>query len=153
MVKTFSKKDINESLRQLMTLNLQISTKTEELSRWREISEKTSGIAYSHAKTSGTSRSRVEDCIIKIDAIERTIKKDVEKLLLLKTRISRIIEKINDPVSKSLLSLRYLNAMSWEQVAEFMDYSYVHVVNRLHPKALNKFDDLYSEPAIKEEQK
>ena len=145
--KTYSKKDINDNLRQLMTLELQISTKTEELSRWREISEKTAGIAYSHAKTGrmGGRGSRIEDCVLKIDAIERVIKDDVEKLLLLKTRISGIIEKINDPVCKSLLSLRYLNAMSWEQVAEFMNYSYVHVVNRLHPKALNKFDALYSE--------
>ena len=141
MVKTFSKKDINDSLRQVMTLNLQISAKTEELSRWREISEKTAGIAYSHAKAGNTGRSRVEDCIVKIDAIERAIKNDVDKLMLLKARISGIIEKINDPVSKSLLSLRYLNAMSWEQVAEFMDYSYVHIVHRLHPKALKKFGE------------
>jgi len=151
MVKTFSKKDINENLRQVMNLNLQISTKTEELSRWREISEKTAGIAYSHAKSGIRGGSRVEDCILKIDAIERAIKTDVENLMLLKERISRIIERISDPVCKSLLSLRYLNAMSWEQVAEFMNYSYVHIVHRLHPKALDKFNDLYSQASANSE--
>ena len=145
MVKMFSKKDINENLRMLMNLNLQIDTKSEELKRWREISEKTSGLNYSHAKSGIRGGSRTEDYIIKIDAIERSIKADVEKLMRLKDKISGIIDKINDPVCKSLLSLRYLNCMSWEQVAEFMDYSYVHVVHRLHPKALDKFNILYCE--------
>ena len=142
MVKTFSKKDIHENLRQVMNLNLQIGTKAEELSRWREISEKASGTSYSHAKSGRRGGSMLEDCVMKIDSIERAIKSDVEDLMLLKERISRVIDKINDPVCKSLLSLRYLNGMSWEQVAEAMEYSYVHVVNRLHPKALKMFREV-----------
>jgi len=145
MIKTFSKKDINKSLRRVMSLNMQISAKTEELLRWRELSEKTSGAAYSHAKSSVRRGNRIEDCIIKIDAIERAIKADLDKLMLLEGRISETIERMNDPVCESLLRLRYLNAMSWERVAECMDYSYVHIVHRLHPKALEKFDGLYSE--------
>ena len=143
MIRTFSKRDINDKLRQVMSLNLQINTKAEELARWREISEKASGLAYSHAKSGPNSGSRIEDCIIKIDAIERAIKIDVENLMLLKDKISGVIDRISDPISKSLLSLRYLNGMSWEQVAEFINYSYVHTVHRLHPKALDKFNDLY----------
>jgi DNA-directed RNA polymerase specialized sigma subunit len=143
MVKTFSKKDIHENLRQVMNLNLQINTKSKELSQWREISESASGISYSHAKSGRKIGSRIEDCIIKIDAIEQAIKNDVENLMLLKARISQIIDRISDPACKSLLSLRYLSGMSWEEVAEFMDYSYVHIVHRLHPKALEKFGDAY----------
>ena len=145
MVKMFSKKDINENLRAVMNLSLQIDTKNEELKRWRELSQRAAGIYYSHAKSGIRGGSRTEDYIIKIDAIESSIEADVEKLVLLKNKITLIINKINDPVCKSLLSLRYLNCMSWEQVAEFMDYSYVHVVHRLHPKALDKFNILYCE--------
>ena len=143
MVKMFSKKDIHESLRQVMNLNLQINAKTKELARWREISEKASGIVYSHAKsgTKGGSGSRIEDCIIKIDAIEQSLRNDISSLLLLKARISNIINKISDPACKSLLSLRYLSGMNWEEVADFMVYSYVHIVHRLHPKALEKFGE------------
>ena len=40
------------------------------------------------------------------------------------------------------LKLRYLCGMPWEEVAEVMDYSYVHIVHRLHPKALEKFKEV-----------
>ena len=143
MVRTFSKRNINDKLRQVLSLNLQISTKAEELARWREISEKTSGIIYSHAKSGRGRSSRVEDSVIKIDAIERAIKTDVENLMVLQNKISGVINKINDPVSRSVLSLRYISGMSWERVAEMIDYSYTHTVHRLHPKALDKFNDLY----------
>lgn len=143
MVKTFTKKDIHENLRQIMNLNLQINAKTRELSRWREISENAAGVSYSHTKSSRTFGSRIEDLIIKIDEVEQAIKNDVENLMLLKSQVSKIIEKINDPPCQILLSLRYLSGMSWEEVAEFMDYSYVHIVHRLHPKALEKFGDAY----------
>jgi DNA-directed RNA polymerase specialized sigma subunit len=141
MIKIFSKIDIQDDLRQVMRLNMQLSAKAEELARWREISEKAPGIFYSHTKAAGENKSRIEENIVRITSIENSIQKDVQKLLTLKDRLSRIIETIGDPTSKTLLSLRYLSGMNWEQVAEFMDYSYVHVVHRLHPKALKKLSE------------
>jgi len=148
----FSKKEIPESLLSVMYLHLQIGAKTKELSRWRKIAEKASGIVYSHAPGSGgkgRGGSRIEDCIAIIDEIERAITEDMASLVDLKARLSGVIKKISCPRCQSLLSLRYLCGMSWEEVAEAMDYSYVHIVNRLHPKALEQFKDKGSDDKIK----
>ena len=142
-MRTYSKKDVPERLLSAMYLNLQINAKTKELYRWREISKKASGIVYSHAPGSGgRGGSRIEDCIVKIDIFERAIADDVEELVSLKARLSGIIKKVSCPRCQILLSLRYLCGMNWEEVAEVMEYSYVHVVGRLHPKALEQFKSI-----------
>jgi len=142
MRKTFSKKEIPDTLRTAMNLNLQIDAKTQELSRWREIAGKASGAVFSHSPAQRSYKSRVEDCIVRIDLIEQAIAKDMDKLVNLKTMLHDAIQKISDPKCQTLLSLRYLCGMGWEEVAETMDYSYVHIVHRLHPKALEKFEEV-----------
>lgn len=37
-----------------------------------------------------------------------------------------------------LMRYRYIDSMTWEQIAVKINYSYVHVVHRLHPSALAK---------------
>lgn len=138
-MKTFSKKEIPDNLRTAMDLSLQISAKTQELSRWREIAEKASGAVFSHAPGHRSNKSRMEDCIIRIDSIEQSIASDMDDFIRLKNMLSDTIKKVGDPKYQTLLSLRYLCGMPWEQVAEAMEYSYVHIVHRLHPKALEKF--------------
>ena len=148
--KTFSRRDIPESLRELMSLDMQIDTKAQELSRWREISQKAAGPSYTRAGGPGSrTGSMIEDCVIKIEAIERAIASDVDKLVALRHSISMVIDSTGDPLCISLLSLRYLNGMSWERVAECMNYSYSHIVHRLHPRALAKFSTAYSEAESK----
>ena len=141
-MKMYSKKIIPEGLHKAMSLNLQINAKTQELSRWREIAEKASGAIFSHAPSHRNNKSRVEDSIIRIDMIEQAIANDVNNLVNLKAILYDTICKINDPKCQTLLSLRYLCGMPWEEVAEVMDYSYVHVVHRLHPVALQKFKEV-----------
>jgi len=140
MAKIYSKKTIPENLLLAMRLNLQINAKTQELSRWREISEKAAGIIYSHAQSDKRNGSRIEDCLVKIEAIELSIKNDLDNLVQLQVLLSDIIGKISDSTCQTLLRLRYLCGMGWDEVAEVMDYSYLHVVHRLHPKALEKFN-------------
>ena len=142
MTKTFSKKDIPANLRTAMNLNLQINAKTKELSRWHEIAVKASGTVFSHAPGHRSNKSRIEDFVIRIDLIEQAIASDMDNLVNLKTILYDIIQKISDPKCQTLLSLRYMCGMTWEEVAEAMDYSYVHIVHRLHPKALEKFKEV-----------
>ena len=142
MMKTFNKKDIPEDLRTAMNLNIQVNAKTIELSRWREIAQKASGAVFSHVPGHRSNKSRVEDCVIRIDTIEQAIATDMDNLMNLTKIISDTIRKISDPKYQTLLNLRYLCGMPWEKVAEVMDYSYVHIVHRLHPKALEKFEEV-----------
>lgn len=44
-----------------------------------------------------------------------------------------------------ILILRYLNFQTWEMIACKMNYSYVHIVHNLHPKALRAIEKVLKE--------
>ena len=52
------------------------------------------------------------------------------------------IDKVENGTYRLLLTLRYIRFMTWEQVAEEMNYSYVHVVYNLHSAALRQVKEL-----------
>lgn len=49
--------------------------------------------------------------------------------------IYRSVEKIGDETEKRVLRLKYFDGMSWEQVAEEMNYS-IRQIHNIHKKAL-----------------
>ena len=73
------------------------------------------------------------------------INKKEAELLVYKSRMHNLINRLDNPTYRTLLSLRYINCKTWEQVAEDMHYSYVHIVHRLHPMALNEVNKYYLE--------
>lgn len=56
----------------------------------------------------------------------------------------RLINKVSNTTYRTLLIEYYINCKSWEDVGTDMHYSYVHIVNRLHPQALNEINKHYS---------
>ena len=73
-----------------------------------------------------------------------SLKKDMDTLFKLKEKISDTISQIEESECKTLLIHRYICGKKWDKVAKDMGYSYVHVVHRLHPKALMKISELNS---------
>lgn len=142
------KTDIQEKLLLTMKINKSIEAKLEEISYWKTLAAKAESVYYSDAGgtkgSGGKKRSKIEDCICKIATIEDSLKKDMDNLFKLKENISNTIDKIKEPEFKSLLIHRYLFGKKWENVAKDMGYSYVHVVHRLHPRALKKVSELDS---------
>ena len=143
--------EIEKLFESTANLNMQVDAKLGEISYWRNLASKTEVIFSS--VNSGASRkpgSKIEDCVIKITDIEESLKNDMNKIIELKTRTMQIIDKIDIPEYKSLLIHRYICDKTWEEIAEAMDYSYVHVVNRLHPRALARVNKINAVPEIKE---
>jgi len=147
-MKRNSKTDIQLNLLQTAQINMQIEAKLEEISYWRKLASKAESVYYSDTGgtkgSGGRKNSKIEDCVCKIVTIEDSLKKDMDKLFQLKKKISDTINRVQEPECKTLLIHRYLCGKTWEKIAEDMGYSYVHVVHRLHPKALKKISDLNS---------
>jgi len=135
--------DIEEIFRQTAHINMQIEAKKEEILYWRNLATSTQAV-LSPVSTGGTrkNKSKVEDCVCRIADIEEALNGDMEKLIGLKTKVMRIIDKIDIPEYKSLLIHRYICDKTWYEVADSMGYSYVHTVNRLHPKALERIREI-----------
>ena len=61
-------------------------------------------------------------------------KKEFE-LLAYKSRMHNLINQLDNPSYRALLSLRYINCKTWEQIAEDMHYT-TRNVHKIHGGAL-----------------
>ncbi len=72
--------------------------------------------------------------LVKKDEVDDEIKKLKLKAEKLKAEIFALIDQIDDEQCKNILIMRYLNNLSWEQIATEM-YMSLSTVKRLHGKA------------------
>lgn len=96
-------------------------------------------------QSSGTSKSKLEDAIIKIVDAEDVLKYYEEKLCFLKIQIAEQIHQMDDLKLNTLLKLRYID---WKKfgnirlVSNEMGYSYDYT-KELHREALNAFEEMF----------
>lgn len=84
----------------------------------------------------------VEDRLVTYADYCREIDEHKIELLKILKEIMEAIMKVEDPTLRNLLIYRYLDFETWESIAVMMNYSYVHVVHNLHPKAMEKIKEL-----------
>ena len=109
------------------------------------LKEQSAALTRATGSTCGTSAERVqtsrrnttEDRFINYASYSELIDNRIDELYAIKQEILSAINKVNDAVLRTLLIEKYVNFHTWEQIACNMNYSYVHVVHNLHPKALN----------------
>lgn len=77
----------------------------------------------------------IEHQIELIDAAERRLDRERGKALKLLEAIEDLIEGLEDYRQKTLIRLRYIDGLSWEQIAQEMHWSERTVYN-IHGKAL-----------------
>ena len=70
---------------------------------------------------------------------EEEITRSIDRLIDLKQEASKVIDQI-DGVYGTVLEMRYLECMRWEEIAYRLNYSIQHVY-RLHGQALLKLKD------------
>ena len=73
--------------------------------------------------------------------MENTLAEEIEELVHLQRNISSKIESLENGDYSLLLTLRYMNFNTWEEVAEEMGFTFqwVHVI---HKRALKAFEPL-----------
>ena len=81
--------------------------------------------------------SRLEDAVIKIIELETEINKDMLELVELKKDIIRRIKAVESAELQTILELRYLSYMRWEEIAIELGYG-IDNVFRLHRNALDE---------------
>lgn len=123
-------------LRRYIRLEEQIRRKENELQRWR-IRASNISPTYSDMPRGGVKSDRIQSTVEEIISLEQEIGIVIKELVGVRKEIESVIQKVEDDTLKLLLEYRYIDGMTWEQIAVLMSYSYMHVC-RLHGKALNK---------------
>ena len=129
-------------LRQVKRLDNIINAKLEQIEKLRAMSINISRVMSTDNIRSQENRSKIEKILVKIIDLEREVTTDIDRLVDLKREIMQKIDAMEDNNYKVLLTLRYLNFKTWEEIAVEMDYTF-QWVHQLHKRALIEFEKKY----------
>lgn len=127
--------EVKQYLRQLKTLDNLIQAKLDKIEELSSLAARITQIPQLIKVQESTSEDKLSEIVIKIVELENELKNDIDNLINLKFDIMEKINNIKNDDYKLLLTLRYLNFKTWEEIAVEMGctYQWVHV---LHERAL-----------------
>lgn len=108
----------------------------DEKRRWRELAVKITP-GFSPVPGGGGNGSRIERSVEKVLEIEAQLAKEIDGLCTARQEIGGTLDRMEDETLKLLMEYRYIDGLTWEQVAEKMHYSWRQVC-RKHEKALEQ---------------
>lgn len=119
-------------------LNQRIDRLLEEQSRWREEAMRITPV-LSPVPGGGGSGSPIERPMDKVLEIDVEINREIDELQIVRQEIRAALNQLEDENLGLLMEYRYIDGLTWERIAEKMDYSRQWVF-RLHGKALQKIE-------------
>lgn len=125
-----------EFLNQAYRLNELIDSDLEELERLRDLATRISGPNFGERVQ--TSRNPDPPFVRYLDDImdmEQKIHRELCELVVLKKMITESLEKVENREERLLLTYRYLDNRTWEQIASMLSVS-DRTVHRIHASAL-----------------
>lgn len=125
-------------LGQYRQLDAKITRLLEEQRAWREKAMRMTPVLTPAPGGKGGG-GPIERPIEKVIAMEGDINAAIDALIDLRREIQGAIDKVPDENLQLLLTYRYIDGLTWERIAEKMDYSRQWVF-RLHGKALQKIE-------------
>lgn len=135
--------EAKEFLQQYHNADREINEKLLHIRKLRELAAKTTQ-TLSADKVQTSKENRLEAAVQKIVDLERDIQNDVVRLAKVRHRIEDAVNLINDPVLQEVLRLRYINGMTFEHIADEMNYSCRNVFY-LHKKAVKEMGQYLQE--------
>ena len=125
-----------EYLAQAFRLDQRINSKLEQVSRLRNLAMKATG-SFQAERLSGTKQhSPMESSLVKVIDLEYEINDDIDRLVDLKREIIEVVNSVQPAECQLVLEMRYLSFMTWEEIADRMNYSY-RQIHRIHGQALS----------------
>lgn len=122
-----------EFLNQYLVCIQRMEAKQEELEKYRELAAKvTSSISGLPKDQSG---DRVQNSVERIVSLENEIREQIEKMIVIRHQVEDAINSLQSETLKNLMTYKYINGYTWEQIAVKMNYTWRHVF-RLHGEAL-----------------
>jgi len=132
------KSDIRSQLRDVRHCQLRTIALCARAEQYREMAMRATGRTDA-IRVSGTSeRSKVEKYILELWDVHNELQKEISVLMERSRKAEKLIETLPDDRHRTVLQLRYLCGMSWEEIARKMGYT-LRWVHQLHKNALDSF--------------
>lgn len=122
-----------EYLSRYRHLDAAINVKLEQCAELRRKAQTVSGNSGGTHSTSPY--DRIGETTAKIVDLEREINGEIDRLISIQREVLSAISTVQEQRLRTLLELRYINRLTFEEIAVKMNYSYKQVC-RLHGQAL-----------------
>lgn len=123
-------------LGQAFRLDQRINSKIEQVRSLNDLATKCTSTITGMPGNPNRGKDSIGDIIAKIVDLQEEINRDIDALVDLKAEIYSVVQSIENVECRTLLELRYLSFMRWEEIAVQLNYGMENVY-RLHRKALN----------------
>lgn len=130
-----------EELKEIRYLDHLIDSKQKEIDLLRQRLRCLRAVDYSKDKIQSQSVNDSEERIIRLCDLEAEIQKDIDALIDKKREARKSIDLIDDLSLRCVLTLRYIECLTWDEIAIQLNYDYRHIL-RLHGKALQIIKDV-----------
>lgn len=125
-----------EWLKSYRALDGKIESMTEQLQVWNARATKITATISQEPKAAG-SGDQLQRCIDQICELQTEIAKEMDKLRKRKQQIETAIHGLNEKSYQDILWYRYIQGMTFEEIAIKMNYSWRQVC-RKHKNAVEK---------------
>ena len=133
--------DSKKYLQQIRLYDSHIDTKLEDLHHLKEMVTKITPTLKDDVVSGGGNQDKLGDAIAKIVDLEAEIDRDIDRYVAAKQEISATLDKLTDPDQLQVLHKRYVQYMTWEQIACEMNMSYRNVCY-IHGKGLQTVNQI-----------
>lgn len=130
-------KHVKTYLRKARELDTLVHTKLSEIDRLRELAECLSSPRMGDKVSSNKGNTSMQT-VDKIVDLQAEVDKEIAVLVDLIAEIHTKIEQLENPTERAVLTERYINVKSWEEIAEIIGYSDRNT-RYLHGRALLNF--------------
>ena len=133
--------DNTHILKRIRFVDIEIKQKLDELARLENTlfsSPQLKQVSVQESKA-----GLKDDTYVKIMGYKDTIEKKIEELVDLKRRVLNVIDSIDDTEKRLILTMRYVNLKTWEQIERDLPMSR-KTMFIVHKKAVKEFDTKYT---------
>lgn len=123
-------------LSQYKYLNSEMDRKLREIETWKSKLYSITGTLSDMPKSKNRT-DKIADGVCKINEIEDSLNTDISNLIEVKNNIEQQLNLIQDMKLREIMKCRYLDCMTWEEIAYRNGISWQWVY-KLHEKALDK---------------
>lgn len=133
--------NLKEFLSQAFILGNQIVLYEQQLKMLRNESMSVGGYGKRVRENEAGGMTRIGEAMAMSLEMADDISSKLQHCLELRFRIYQIINLLEDGTKRVLMMKRYVNMMTWEDIAEDMEYSVMNC-HRLHKKALRELAEI-----------
>ena len=128
--------DARMMLRDVRHCQLRTLTLCARAEKYREMAMQATGRTDA-IRVSGTGdRSKVEKYILELWDVHNELQEEISRLMKKSREAEKLIRTLEDDRHRAVLELRYLCAMTWEEIAQKTNFT-VRWAHKLHKEALD----------------